>query len=255
MVVDAEGRVAAAWPSGGELVRLDAGEATSVRLELPGGAALVLRRHDGAVGWYRFARAFVHEVRSPLNALAIYLELAATRVKPGATPGPTPTPIDELLEKASHQVRRVDDFLKAFGVLWSPEDLSTDPPQGDTAEADLAHMVRVAVLFGEKAAMRLSVHIESEICESATVKARASDLADALVVLLVEAMEGAEGRDEGQGAVRLRLQSSAAGVRLEVRAMTASGTAVPTLVKGERALVAVGASVDRLSDGVVGVFR
>lgn len=257
VVVDAEGRVAASWPRGTELARIDAGNDASIRLELPGGAAIVLRRHDGATGWFRFARAFVHEVRSPLNALAIYLDLASARLKPGAPKPPTATPIDEVLEKATNQVRRIDELLKAFGILWSPADLAPEATPADANETDLAHMVRVAVRFGENAAMRLSVRIEADLCDRARVQSSASDLADALVVLLVEAMEGAgagEREAMGEGVVQLRLHDDG-GVRLELRARRGDGQPVASYVKGERALIAAGASVERIPGGVMGVFR
>src|SRR4051794_17673311 len=70
-VVTSDGRVvAAAGDEGAE------SEGTQTqRLPLPDGGHLIVRAVPSESAWYRFARAFIHEARSPLNALAIYIEL------------------------------------------------------------------------------------------------------------------------------------------------------------------------------------
>jgi signal transduction histidine kinase len=144
--------------------------------------------------WGRLAHALAHEVRGPLNALGLYVELLTMPREPTAT--------ESLSAKAREQVQRVDQLLGDLLVLWAP---------GEEGPADLSAIVEVAVRLagrdGRHRGDRLAAEVEPGL--------RVALTAD-LVVDFVVGLVGAAAETGRPGVVRL---SRAEGrVRLEVAA-------------------------------------
>lgn len=234
IVVDAQGRVLAA-----------AGEGLPAPLEgpgverhaLPGGGFLITRTLPADDAWPKFSRAFVHEARSPLNALAIYLELLVPRPdRPAREPRPEASP-ERILGKANDQVRRIEELLRAFGELWGV--------RGDNA--DLAEITRAACRFAEHEALRHGVQLTHEVVPHATIDCSPALVADAVVQLLSGALRA---RPESKLHLALAIQDD----RLAVLEFSVAREALPDdgalLQPGADAFRALGARVDLTSRGV-----
>lgn len=230
VVLDAQGRIQARIGSEVPFDDLADGQ-TSERVPLPGGGWLVGVRPAIEQPWARFVRAFIHEARSPLNALAIYLEVMAGRAGGDAEAGKT---IASVLERAQSQIRRLDDLLRLFGGLAAPR------PEDGT---DLVPLVRAAGRFAAHEASRRGLRLDVVLPDGVTVPlaADAGAVADALVALLATALlvpEGSELRLEllvGEGEARLRLDSP--------------GLDAARLKEAEAMLEAVGARLWQVPEG------
>lgn len=178
VVVDSQGRVIAGIGEKSETGPLE-GPGVE-RVQLPDGGFLVTRMSAPDTAWSRFSRAFIHEARSPLNALAIYLELLNARLVTGMTsPGKRPEAApDRILSKANDQVRRIEELLRAFGELWGARGESSD----------FAEILRSACRFAHHEAMRHGVQLSHAICPMAVIACSPIQLADATVTLLGAAL-------------------------------------------------------------------
>lgn len=230
-VVDATGRVLATTAA-----EVAASPDGALRWPLPDGAILVA--HPAATGeaWARLARAFIHEARSPLNALAIYLELLAARV-PEAPPDNPEASAERLLARAHEQVRRVDDLLMMFGTLWAPA------AQGPT---DLAGLARAASRFAAHEALRRGLQFESRLCPAAAVQAGGNLVSEALVALFGAALAAGEG-------TRVEVGLELAGDDAVLTVSLAAGTM--QTAAAVRALEAAGARVEAGRQGARAAFR
>lgn len=176
--------------------------------------------------WERFARAFVHEARSPLNALGIYLELLAPR-EGGPPPSAAAQPA-RLVERAQDQVRRVGELLAFFSDLWSPK---SDRP------ADLASLGRAAGRLATHEAVRHNLVWESRVPDGLVVPllAKPSALAHGLLLLLDGALAAPEETE-----LRLTIRREAPQLVLEF----GTPALAPLLTPGIAALTALGATAD-----------
>jgi hypothetical protein len=199
------------------------------RVPLPDGNFLATRADGGEAAWSSFARAFVHEARSPLNALVIYLELLSPRL-PHAEGRSNVAP-ERVLAKAQEQVRRVEDLLRTFSELWAP--------RGNVA--DLAAIVRAATRFSEHQAIRKSLRFSQQVCKTAFVPVSPGVATDAVVALLSDALEA---RSESSMDVRLELVEGEPAVRFTVSLPVVAGEPAPGLFNtGTDAFRRCGASV------------
>jgi len=133
----------------------------------------------------RLVRAFLHEARSPLNALAIYLDLLTTRVAgmPGPPGRPDAAP-DRLVGRAQDQVRRLEELLSLFGDAAAPrrED-----------GADLARTARAVGRFAAHEAVRLGCRLDVDAPGPAPVGVEPSRLSEALTELALRIVRAPEG--------------------------------------------------------------
>jgi signal transduction histidine kinase len=142
------------------------------------------------------AKAFVHELRSPLNALGMYLELLS---RPGNNPESGPTPV-QLAERAQQQIQRMDELLIACLSLASNDD-----------SVDLSKFLKSLVRLAGHESMRLGGSLRLSADEPLLVRANMCAVLDALCVLL-EAIWSRPVQEE----VTLRVAGVSGAVRLEV---------------------------------------
>ena len=239
VVIDRQGRVVAA---AGEQPTTSPTEGPGIeRFALPDGGFLVTRVALPDSAWSRFSRAFIHEARSPLNALAIYLELLGTRMTGSLPHGRPEAAPDRILAKANDQIRRIEELLRAFGELWGA--------RGETT--DLAEAARAACRFSEHEALRDGLQISHEICATAPVAVEPARFADALVLLLGGAL-----RAPPDSVVRLKVAPrDERQVELAVEfASTATRPPLALLEPGEAALKAIGGRVTMGQRGLTAAF-
>lgn len=238
VVVDASGRVVGGLGENGAEGPLE-GPGIE-RTALPGGGFLIARRSVPSDAWSRYARAFVHEARSPLNALAIYLELLSNRLAGSPPPERREASPDRILTKANEQIRRVEELLRSFGELW-----------GTRAETtNLSEMVSAVARFSEHEAHRLGLTFAAEVAPQLAIGTPSGAMADALVLLL-----GAVFRAPPESHIAVRLAQRDDRVALSVDVTRSPvGAAAELLRPGAEALRAVGGVVDMREASVTALF-
>jgi signal transduction histidine kinase len=166
----------------------------TVRRDLTGGLTMVATPRPEEAR-RALARALVHELRSPLNALGIYVDLLSRPAAEGDG-GPSPA---QLAEKAQSQIHRLNDLLQSF--------LSLATPTGSDLTTLLGSFVRLA----NHESMRRGGSMKLEAGGPLPVQAEAGLVVDALVRLVDAVWSQPEVND-----VTLRLTGEGVRVRLEV---------------------------------------
>lgn len=151
-----------------------------VRRSLPDGGSLVCVPNGATEPTRRFVRAFVHEVRSPLNALSINLDLALTYAKTAFEKKENGPKLEVALARAGKQIGRVDELLRLFLSLWAPAP--------DVENCDLIEFAQGAFRLGTHIANQREAELEIVAEGSAAVLASGRALADALFCLLDESL-------------------------------------------------------------------
>ena len=102
----------------------------------------------------RLTAGIAHEVKNPLNAMMIHLELLRTKIRSGAPSHPSEADALQHVEVIEGAVRRLDDVVQGFLKFTRPEDLQLQPVSIPTLFQELlpliepeaqAHGVRIAV--------------------------------------------------------------------------------------------------------------
>lgn len=239
-VVDATGRVLA---SAGRTIEGAAGDGPSAaaadsagraeeRVPLPDGGFLVAERLTAEEPWSRIVRAFLHEARSPLNALGIYLELLQAKL------GGTVAGGERAIQRAQEQVRRLEELLRVFGDLAAPT--REDP-------VDLARVVGAVGRFAAHEATRRGLQLELRVSPSVWVRADAGALAESLVLLLGGALEASAGAE-------LVFVLQAAGDVAELQLSGLPQDEETLLDAGAGALAGVGATLERTPGALLARF-
>jgi signal transduction histidine kinase len=189
----------------------------------------------------RLTAGIAHEVKNPLNAMMIHLELLRTKIRGMGTPTlqpepvaaaggtlglgpakatPLPAPVQSALEHVSiieSEIRRLDEVVQGFLKFTRPEDLRLQP-------------VRVAALFDEilpiieMEAKKHSVKVTLDVSASTpSVNADAAMLRQAFLNLAINACQAmpnggtlrlASG-PASRGRVEVRIEDSGVGIAPE----------------------------------------
>ncbi|PTL85428.1 histidine kinase dimerization/phospho-acceptor domain-containing protein [Vitiosangium sp. GDMCC 1.1324] len=159
--------------------------------------------------------SLLHDVRNPLNALSIHLEVLTEKLK-GET-GQVPPSQEKNLKAMREQIQRVDGILRRFAEFIVSR-------SGAPGEADLSETVTRAmdVLAHEGRKRRLQVR--PVIVPG--VRARLSDTGE-LGFLVVQTLMRAYGRSEQGAEVTVAVRAEDARAVLEV--MDATGSAVESV--------------------------
>jgi len=150
-------------------------------------------------------RSMAHDLRAPLNAMVVNLELLADSVAPGVRQRP------DLEERRRRYVRvlkeemgRLNRHLLAF--------LSQSAPALDGwSRFDLVPMLREMALFVEPQASKQGTQLELDLPdEGLEVEGRPDAIRQAVLSLVVNALEAVEPQDAGRVEVGLRSRGDAA---------------------------------------------
>ena len=172
----------------------------------PEGASALIR----AVRWssaVRLMESLVHDVRNPLNALAINVEILQEKLSRAAG-GEVPPAQAKNLQAMREQVARVNAMLGDFARFLAP---SPSPP----AVLSLSSMVKdaVAVLGHTGRRARVKVMVDVPEGQAAVEAMDASALAFLVLVPVLRALE----RTPEDGQVRLSVRNEGARVVLHVQ--------------------------------------
>ncbi len=175
-------------------------ELTRANRELAAARETLLRSERLAtVG--RLAAGVAHEVGNPLGAISGYVDLARSRVPPGAPPE-----LADWLERIGVEVRRIDRIIRELLEFGRPA-----PPR--LAAIDLAPAVDASLRLARVQPRFREVQVETDLPpDLPRVLADEHSLAQVLLNLLLNAGD-AQG---GAGAVRIAARGGGASVRLEV---------------------------------------
>jgi signal transduction histidine kinase len=104
---------------------------------------LELSRRVTALG--RLTAGVAHEVKNPLNAMTIHLELLKQKLAAGAESSATEAHVDVI----SREIRRLDDVVQGFLKFAKPEELTIKPvPPGDLIDEVLKTLAVEANVTG-----------------------------------------------------------------------------------------------------------
>jgi signal transduction histidine kinase len=154
------------------------------------------------------ARAFAHEVRSPLNALGVYVDMLG-RPDERSDDGPKAA---DLAARAARQLGRVEELLQVFLELWAPE-----------RAPDLTTTLTAAVRLAAHEAMRRGHSLTFQAEGPLPVRSSPAALLDALGHLF-EAIWSQPERTTAS----LRLRGSDDEVLLEVEGVRLPGESLRT---------------------------
>ena len=88
----------------------------------------------------RLTSGVTHEVKNPLNAMRIHLELLRARL--AMTGQPTGPDIEENLEVIAHEIQRLDRVVQGFLRFIRPQDLRLAPVDINAVLVDVARVTR-----------------------------------------------------------------------------------------------------------------
>jgi len=133
-----------------------------------------LSRRIAMVG--RLTAGVAHEMKNPLNAMTIHLELLKQKLASGR-------PASEHVETIEHEIRRLDERIQGFLKFVRPEEVSFGPVALAPLLASVVHAV-------EHEAQRASVTIDRDCTDAALrVEGDAAQLRDVFLNLAQNAIQ------------------------------------------------------------------
>jgi signal transduction histidine kinase len=122
-----------------ELGDIFATVSNQLKATLPAGAPrsqlLELSRRVASLG--RLTAGVAHEVKNPLNAMTIHLELLREKMASGARPESTTEHVDII----GREIRRLDDVVQGFLKFARPEELTLQPVSPGLLTRDVLKMI------------------------------------------------------------------------------------------------------------------
>jgi len=187
-------------------------------------APCVQESADPMVGAVRYGAvpmlmdSLMHDVRNPLNALAIHLEVLSEKLK--AETGQVPPSQEKNLKAMRDQIQRVDGILKLFSEFVVHR--GATPGDADLSEAT----TRALGVLGHESRRRRA-QVQSAV--EAGVRVRLPDTSE-LGFFLVQSLLRAFRRAEGGGSVRVRVRAEGASAVLEVEDTGGASEPMPEVV-------------------------
>lgn len=148
--------------------------------------------------------SLLHDVRNPLNALSIHLEVLTEKLK--VDTGQVPPSQEKNLKAMREQIQRVDGILRRFA-----EFIVSRP--GSAGDVDLTETVTRALEVLAHESRKRKLQVRPTLAPG--VRARLVDTGEA-GFLVVQALLGAFGRSESGGEVVVQVQSEGTRAVFEV---------------------------------------
>jgi signal transduction histidine kinase len=162
--------------------------------------------------------SLMHDVRNPLNALAIHLEVLSEKLK--AETGQVPPSQEKNLKAMRDQIQRVDGILKLFSEFV----VHRGATPGDTDLSEAA--TRALGVLGHEGRKR-RVQVQSAV--EAGVRVRLPDTSE-VGFFLVQSLLRAFRRAEGGGSVRVLVRADGPHAVLEVEDSGSAAEPMPEVV-------------------------
>jgi signal transduction histidine kinase len=156
--------------------------------------------------------SLLHDVRNPLNALSIHLEVLSEKLKGDS--GQVPPSQDKNLKAMREQIQRVDSIMRRFSEFI----VSRPAAPGD---ADLSDTVTRAIEVLAHESRRRRLQVRPTVMPG--VRARLADTGE-LNFLVVQALMRAYGRSESGAEVSVTVRAEGALAVLEVVDTTATSS-------------------------------
>ncbi|MGE0815045.1 MAG: nitrogen regulation protein NR(II) [Vicinamibacterales bacterium] len=153
-----------------QLVRVSAGGASGIELAQ-------LSKRIAALG--RLTAGVAHEVKNPLNAMTIHLELLRQKLAAGAPEADVRSHADII----GHEIKRLDAVVQGFLKFARPEDMRLERVAIASIAADVAQSIRA-----EAEAARVKVEVAASD-RAVAVEADPAMLRQALLNLAVNALQ------------------------------------------------------------------
>lgn len=192
-------------PSAGGLVVSD--------LPLPEGGAAVVQEFDATQAWSRFTRAFLHDLRGPLNSQNLYLELLRNRLHQQNAMTPD---VEKCLSRIQEQVGRMDGLCREFSALSTTAD--TDESRAGEDESDVDVLCRAAARFAGTVTKRKDLSLRFEGASGRLLAVESVKFGEALVVLLGGALDA-----PAESELVFSLNADEQGVRLILSGLPPNG--------------------------------
>lgn len=128
----------------------------------------------------RFMRGLIHEIRNPLNAMSIRLQLMEEEV--ASEEPPSPEELISQIERIRHEVGRLERLLSDVSRFVRPTHVHLEP-------TDIGRVVTEVLDFVEPEAHRLSVELVREVEPTPPQLADATLLKQAFLNLILNAFQ------------------------------------------------------------------
>ena len=148
--------------------------------------------------------SLLHDVRNPLNALSIHLEVLSEKLK--ADTGQVPPSQDKNLKAMRDQIQRVDAIMRRFSEFIVSR-------SGAPGDADLSETVTRAIEVLAHESRRRRLQVRPTVMPA--VRARLTDTGE-LNFLVVQALMRAYGRSQSGAEVSVAVRAEGALAVLEV---------------------------------------
>jgi signal transduction histidine kinase len=178
-------------------------------------AEAALRRRDRLAAMGELAAGVAHEVRNPLNAIAMSVKRLRTEFREGPAGDAERAELDELLDVLDGQSRRIDATVEQFLTYARPRPLAPRPVDLDGLVAEVAEPMRALA-----ASRGLTLEVDASVSGEVTLDP--DQIRQALDNLLRNAVEATPAggrvalaaRREGDGVV-LEVSDTGAGIAPE----------------------------------------
>lgn len=140
----------------------------------------------------RLYRSMAHDLRSPLNAMVVNLELLGDAVAPGADKPDVAQRRQRYVRVLKEEMQRLNRLLLAFLT-------QTSPVLDSRRRFDLAALLEEMIGFVEPQAKKQKAELVLELPDPAVEShGRADEIRSAALSLVVNALEAVEDRDDGR---------------------------------------------------------
>jgi len=172
----------------------------------------------------RLYRSMAHDLRSPLNAMVVNLELLGDTVRPDATGEDLVPRRRRYVGVLKEEMERLNQRVQAFLSQTAPADGIRH------REFDLAAMIRDMALFVEPQADKQKTELELKLPEGPLkVHGNPDTLRQAILCLLVNALEALDGQEEREGGGRIEIGAHLLGEELALW-IADDGPGIPTAI-------------------------
>jgi signal transduction histidine kinase len=162
----------------------------------------------------RLTSGLAHEVKTPLNAMRIHLELLRIRLTSSGSAGALPAGATESLEVIAREIQRLDQVVQGFLRFMRPQDLALEPVDVNALLHEVARVVAPeASRGGVEIVLELATHLPAVTGDAALLGQAITNLvANAIQAMPDGGTLTLATRALRRGAVELRVRDQGVGI-------------------------------------------